>query len=159
MRVDVEPAALDAFEDELRAGGIATRVLEARAGGRVRAEAVGRSSVALPPELRTALDCAANEGVAHRRTRLMHGEATLSEAELWYLPARLSAAMNHALAVTDTPFGVVIADLMPTRRTLAIERLGEGDGVLRVRAVVIGEDGRPLALAEESYRRAALGLD
>ena len=65
--------------------------------------------------------------------------------------------MNHALAVTDAPFGVVIADLSPQRRTLSIERFGDGERVLRVRAVVVDGDGRPLALAEEVYRRAALG--
>ena len=157
MTPAVAPDRLGAFEAELLAGGIATRVLEARAGGRVRAEAIGRSSVVLTPALRDALDCAANEAVAHRRTRLLHGDVLLSEAELWYLPARLTAAMNHALAVTDTPFGAAIADLSPTRRTLSVDRLGDADRVLRVRAVVLAGDGRPLALAEEVYRRAAVG--
>ena len=148
--------ALAEFEAELLGGGTATRVLEARVGGRIRAEAVGASSVAVGRGVRDLLACAANEAVAHRHTRLMHGDVALSDADLWYLPARLTAAMNHALAVGDTPFGAVIGALGPTRRTIAMTRTA-GAHVLYVRAIVLAADGRPLALADERYARAALG--
>jgi chorismate-pyruvate lyase len=148
--------ALDAFERELLAGGIATQVLERRAVGKVRAEAVGESSVAVDADVRALLACAANDAVAHRETRLMAGDAVLSDADLWYLPARLTAQMNHALAVGDTPFGAVIRALSPTRRTLSSDRPGSAV-ILHVRAIVLDGAGRPLALADERYRKAALG--
>lgn len=157
MTPELATSALDDFERELLAGGIATQVLERRAGGRVRAEAVGSSSVAVDADIRALLVCAANDAVAHRATRLMRGETVLSVADLWYLPSRLSADMNHALAVGDTPFGAVIRPLTPSRRTLSSDRPATVDAVLHVRAIVLDSDGRPLALADERYRAAALG--
>ncbi len=42
----------------------------------------------------------------------------MSKADNWFVPARLTAAMNALLDSTQTPFGAVIAPLGPIRRTL-----------------------------------------
>ena len=51
--------------------------------------------------------------------RLKWGDHVLSEADSWYVPARLKPDMNHALEISDTPFGKVIAELHSQRRTLS----------------------------------------
>ena len=55
--------------------------------------------------------------VKYRRVRLQCGEYTLSEADNWYVPARLTAQMNQLLDTTDIPFGKVVRELTPYRRT------------------------------------------
>lgn len=57
--------------------------------------------------------------VRYRRVRLRCGEHTLSEADNWYVPARLTAEMNQLLDTTDIPFGKVVRPLTPYRRTTA----------------------------------------
>lgn len=100
------------------------------------------------------------EVVAYRRVRLTCGTRTLSQAENWYVPSRLTSAMNAALA-GDTPFGTAIRPLNPTRRPLSATRLWNGQGappanLLRHRALVLGGDGRPLAEVVETYGRDVL---
>ena len=56
--------------------------------------------------------------VKYRRVRLRCGEHTLSEADNWYVPARLTAEMNQLLDTTDIPFGKVVRPLTPYRRTI-----------------------------------------
>ncbi len=96
----------------------------------------------------------AGEAVAYRRVRLMCGAVEFSAAENWYVPARLTPAMRDALA-GDTPFGAAIRSLRPVRTLLSVERSRQGP-VLRVRALVVGADGRPLAEVVENYARASL---
>lgn len=57
--------------------------------------------------------------VKYRRVRLQCGDHTLSEADNWYVPARLTAEMNQQLDTTDIPFGKVVRPLTPYRRTIA----------------------------------------
>ncbi|MBO9711339.1 MAG: hypothetical protein J7495_00365 [Sphingomonas sp.] len=115
------------------------------------------AAVAPDAATRARLGVGAAEPVVYRRVRLTCGGVTLSEAENWYVPSRLTPAMNAALT-GDTPFGTVIKPLKPTRRTLAVERLWDGQGavpqaVLRHNALVIGGDGRALAEVRETYQR------
>lgn len=56
--------------------------------------------------------------VKYRRVRLQCGDHTLSEADNWYVPARLTAEMNAQLDTTDVPFGKVVRGLTPYRRTI-----------------------------------------
>jgi len=63
------------------------------------------------------------EPVRYRRVRLRCGERILSEAENWYVPARLPAAVNRQLDATDTPFGAAIRALGPQRTTIEAEML------------------------------------
>jgi len=93
------------------------------------------------------------ESVEYRRVRLMCGTRVLSDAENWYVPARLTAAMNRALDQTDTPFGTVVRPLGFHREILDVETLSDARYVLRVHAVLVSGSGRPFSAVVESYRR------
>ena len=112
---------------------------------------------------RHALQVDDQEPLGYRRVRLMCGSHVLSEAENWYVPARLTDAMNTLLAASDTPFGTVVAPLRVTRRNLAAEMLWRhGDtpppALFRHRALVLDASGRPIAEVVETYQRAAIEL-
>jgi hypothetical protein len=77
----------------------------------------------LPDELRVRLAVEPSEPVAYRHVQLACGEHVLSEADNWYVPARLTTAMNERLDATDEPFGKVVAALGFQRRTIAVEVL------------------------------------
>jgi chorismate-pyruvate lyase len=61
--------------------------------------------------------------VQYRRVELRCGTHVLSEADNWYVPARLTPEMNALLQTTDTPFGRVVQPLRPYRRTIAVTML------------------------------------
>lgn len=123
-------------------------------------------------EVRAALDAAPSDTVRYRRVRLACGERILSEADNWYLPAKLTPDMNRLLDQTDTPFGVVVKPLNFQRRTLSANLLFSPlpDGwdlggpvpatggalaiphqVIRHRAVLSTETGGPFSLVVETY--------
>jgi hypothetical protein len=62
----------------------------------------------------------ARETLQYRRVRLAWGDRVISEAENWYVPQRLPAAMRAALHHGAQPFGAVVAELSPRRTTLAM---------------------------------------
>jgi chorismate-pyruvate lyase len=70
------------------------------------------------------------EELRYRRVQLVCGEHVLSEADNWYVPARLTPEMNRLLETTDTPFGRAVQPLQPYRQTFSAELLwqpfGEG---------------------------------
>jgi chorismate-pyruvate lyase len=61
--------------------------------------------------------------VRYRRVELRCGAHVLSEADNWYVPARLTPEMNALLETTDTPFGKAVQALHPYRRTIAVSML------------------------------------
>jgi hypothetical protein len=71
------------------------------------------------PEQRRELGVATNEPVRYRRVKLMCGALVLSEADNWYVPARLTPEMNRLLDSTDSPFGLVVRSLHFQRHTLS----------------------------------------
>ena len=146
--------ALAAFEADLLGGGIVTRVLEVWSGGRVHAE-VAADVADASPETRERLGVEADTPLGFRRVQLMRGDVVLSRADNWFVPERLTVEMREALTDSDTPFGVVIARLEPTRETLSCERLA-GDPMVRVQALVRAGDGTPVAEVMETYARAVL---
>jgi len=148
------PTALAAFQAELTAGGIVTRLLERWAGGAVRAEVLVGADVPPSPDTRVRL-AAGDAAIGFRRVRLLCGDTLLSEADNWFVPARLTPAMRALLDGGDTPFGRVIVPLSPRRETLSCERL-PGDPMLLVRALVLTGEGLPLADVVERYRTAIL---
>jgi hypothetical protein len=75
------------------------------------------------PEQRRDLHVGESEPLRYRRVRLTCGAITLSEADNWYVPGRLSAAMNEQLETSDTPFGKVVQPLRFQRHTLSAELL------------------------------------
>ena len=112
------------------------------------------------PEIRRLLGVSDNEQLAYRHVRLACGETVLSEADNWYVPARLTAEMNRTLAMTQIPFGRVAAPLGFRRERLA-ERRGHAPGcptdtLLSHRALLWLPDGLPLSLVTECYTRANL---
>jgi chorismate-pyruvate lyase len=121
---------------------------------------------------RLALRVTPTEPVRYRHVQLVCGARVLSEAENWYVPARLSAQMNRLLETTDTPFGVVVHELHVQRHTLSARLLweplpvgwemnaavehGQGklpvpDKVLEHRAVLSLPDGTPVSEVVETY--------
>jgi len=61
--------------------------------------------------------------VRYRRVELRCGAHVLSEADNWYVPARLTPEMNALLETTDTPFGKAVQPLRPYRRTISATML------------------------------------
>ncbi|SFR91661.1 chorismate lyase [Dyella sp. OK004] len=134
----------------------------------------------LPDGAREQLGIGADEAVSYRQVQLVCGNLVLSEADNWYVPARLSAEMNHELDSTDVPFGKVVQSLHFRRQTLSAELLwsplpqGWDDGValppgthgplvipahvLQHRAVLVGQDNRAISLVVESYTSNVLAM-
>jgi chorismate-pyruvate lyase len=72
---------------------------------RIVAERVAGAEQAATDEQRQLLGVSATEPVRYRRVRLTCGDHVLSEADNWYVPARLTPEMNRLLDTTDTAFG------------------------------------------------------
>jgi hypothetical protein len=108
------------------------------------------------------LDVTRPRDVMYRRVRLQCGSHVLSEADNWYVPARLTAEMNRVLETTDTPFGKAVAPLEPYRRTFAIKLLWSDttfpipDALFEHRAVLYTRDHKPFSEVSETYRRDLL---
>ncbi len=161
-------ADYDAFEAALIAGPTATAALqhwcEAHGvAGTVRAEVDRDAERAPSAATYLRLQLKPDEHVAYRRVKLGCGGHVLSEADNWYVPSRLTPAMNEALERGDTPFGAVIAPLAPRRQPISSEPLwAKGapvpDDILRNRALVLDHEGRPLAEVTETYKRTALDI-
>ena len=96
--------------------------------------------------------------LVYRRVRLQCGARILSEADNWYVPARLTAEMNRSLETSDAPFGRVVAPLQPYRRTFAVKVLWSDttrpipDALFEHHAVLYTRDNRPFSEVAETYR-------
>ena len=133
----------------------------------------------LPEDLRRALGIGADTPVRYRRVQLACGGRVLSEADNWYLPGRLTAAMNRTLDHGDTPFGKVVAPLHFRRRTLSAQLLWsplpqgwEMHGLpaateqplalphhlLQHRALLEDAQGRPFSALVETYTEQVLAF-
>ena len=127
---------------------------------RIRAEVDRDAARPATLEQRARLRVGADEPLRYRRVRLLCGTRLMSEAENWYVPARLRPEMNAALEGGDTPFGTAIAPLHPTRRNLQSEVLKasrrKSGNVLRHRALVLDATGLPLAEVVETYKASAI---
>lgn len=124
------------------------------------AEAVKSELVTSDAAIRALLAIDTSEPVRYRQVHLRCGDTVLSIADNWYVPARLTAEMNHALESSLVPFGRVVAPLGYTREQLASVR-GRAPGcpegtVLSVRAVLKLPDGRPISAVAECYTAANL---
>ena len=124
-------------------------------------------------EQRRLPDVDAAEPIRYRRVKLTCGPHVLSEADNWYVPARLTPAMNQVLDSTDTAFGRAVQALDFRRRTLSAVLLWsplpagwemsgpvpveEGKplaiphAVLEHRAVLTLPDGTPFSTVVETY--------
>jgi hypothetical protein len=131
-------------------------------------------------EVRAALEVKSDEPLGYRRVRLKCGDHVLSEADNWYVPARLTPEMNQVLETTDTPFGKAVAALHFRRHTLSADLLWRPlpkswemgaaavqddngalaipDHVLEHRAVLSRPDGEPFSEVVETYTSEVLAF-
>jgi chorismate-pyruvate lyase len=131
-------------------------------------------------EVRKLLGVGAGDPVRYRHVRLHCGDHVLSEADNWYVPARLTSDMNKVLDSSDTPFGRAVQDLHFHRRTLAAQLLwsplpvgwemaasipAAKQGALQVpgqtiqhRAVLFLPDGTPFSMVVETYTNEVLNF-
>lgn len=130
----------------------------------------------ITPEQRTALGIGPDEPVRYRHVRLSCGGRLLSEADNWYVPARLTPTMNATLETTHVPFGKAVAALRFTRATLSsrllwlplqAERPGQAPGSTRLaipetlienRAMLKDQAGRRFSLLVETYHAGVLAF-
>jgi hypothetical protein len=112
-----------------------------------------------PPHagVRALLKVSTREPIGYRRVRLTCGGHVLSEADNWYVPARLTPAMNHMLETSDTPFGTVVKPLDFHRLTLSALPMQQGRTVFQVRALLLTPENRPISLVVENYQQDLLG--
>lgn len=177
-------ALVETLNANLLASSSATETLETWcAGHRMARNATLHAHVLrgvqkpLPAAERARLDIGPDEPVLYRRVDLTCGGHVLSRADNWYVPSRLTVAMDRALKSTDTPFGRVVRALHPRRQTLAVtvlwHPLPRGWEMRRApadhpgtqlaippilfehRAVVVA-GGEPIAEVEEHYTRDIL---
>ena len=147
----------------------------------ILAHRIDAAAAAPSAAVRADLQVSARETVRYRRVELTCGEHVLSVAENWYVPARLSAAMNRLLETTQTPFGKVVQPLRVHRETLGAQLLwsplppgwertgsaaaGASDGRLEIpaalfehRALLYTSAHAAIAEVHEVYQRDILAL-
>ncbi|MCB8880820.1 hypothetical protein ACELLULO517_11295 [Acidisoma cellulosilytica] len=124
---------------------------------------------AAPDSVRHNLQLAPGEALGYRRVQLFCGDHILSDADNWYVPDRLTPAMNGLLDHTDTPFGLAVRSLHFQRRTISSERLWAPltsqtggslaipEHVLRNVGLLTTPGGQPISQVVESYTGAVLG--
>jgi len=180
-------ALLQSLNAELLSHPSATLTLERWCGAhhlateaKVVAERVQGEDKPLPADARGQLQISADEPVRYRRVQLACGGHVLSEADNWYVPSRLTDAMNHELDTTDTPFGKVVQPLHFRRQTLSADllwsplpqgweteaalpsshgaTLAMPHHVLQHRAVLFDQANRPFSLVVESYTSQVLAF-
>jgi hypothetical protein len=180
-------ALIESLNADLLAHDSATLTIERWCGDhrladppRIVAERVRDADKPASAQVRAALDVKLDEPLGYRRVRLKCGDHVLSEADNWYVPARLTPEMNHTLETTDTPFGKAVAALHFRRHTLsadllwrplpkgwetgaesALEKAGAltiPDHVLEHRAVLSTPDGEPFSEVVETYTAELLAF-
>jgi chorismate-pyruvate lyase len=132
-------------------------------------------------EQRQRLQIGPDEPVKYRRVQLSCGALVLSEADNWYIPARLTAEMNRLLETTDTPFGKAVLGLKPFRRTYAARQLWSPlpplwemlsawpkpdagatlnlpDALFEHRALVFDQNQLPISEVIETYQKSLLAF-
>lgn len=148
----------------------ATRVLGAwcaryhlAADPRIVAERVQGPPKPAPDSVRHNLALRPGEALGYRRVQLLCGTQVLSDADNWYVPDRLTPAMNALLDHSDTPFGLAVAGLHFRRRMISSDILWHpGDPampehVLRNVGLLTAETGAPISQVIENYTAAVLG--
>lgn len=159
--------ALERFEGTLAARDSATQALGEWCSTRkiaeppvIRALADRQAGEPASAAVRSALGVGADEPIAFRHVRLTCGDTVLSDAKNWYVPGRLTTAMNATLETSDTPFGKAVAPLGFHRERLEQRRGRAAEcpagTVLSHRAVLKLADGRAISLVVECYTQANL---
>jgi hypothetical protein len=92
-------------------------------GSKIVAQRVRGQDKPADEAVRKLLDVGADEPVAYRRVRLACGDRILSEADNWYVPAKLTPEMNKALDTSDIAFGRAVQALNFSRTNLSAKLL------------------------------------
>ena len=153
---------LAAFEAALAAHDSATEALrswcEARgiaSPAQIMARPVSGPPAKPPKGLRRLLGVGLRETLGYRHVELTCGACVLSSAHNWYVPGRLTAEMNAALAATQVPFGRIAAPMNYRREPLEVlsapPRGCPAGTICAHRALLRLPDGRPLAYVLECY--------
>lgn len=163
---DQFPTTLAAFRATLAAHDSATVALTEWCGRRgiidpphIQAVPIDDAQ-ALPatPAIRAALGVGDDETVRVRHVQLTCGAVVLSDARNWYVPARLTGAMNIALDTTRVPFGTVVAPLDLHRQPLPPgtpePASCPADTIQHTTAVLRNNAGAAYSLVSECYTRA-----
>ena len=131
-------------------------------------------------EQRQLLEVGPNETIRYRRVNLRCGDLTLSKADNWYVPSRLSDDMNKQLDATDIAFGRAVQALHFQRHTISAKLLwsplSEGwetarqqesnskgpleipDDLIQHSAVLTLPDGTPFSEVVETYTSSILNF-
>lgn len=146
----------------------------------ITAQRVRSAETPADDQVRHLLAVDTSEPIRHRHVRLLCGTHVLSEADNYYLPARLTPEMNQLLDTSDTAFGRAVAALRFRRVTLSSElmwrplpdgwetgetlpsagtgRLSVPAEVLRHRALLVLPDGTPFSALVETYTGEVLAF-
>ena len=176
-RLPVETAALiDSLNRQLISAQSATATLEdwcanhcmARPA-KIVARRLSGIERAPDPDTRRRLGADKGEVVRYRHVQLMCGEHILSEADNWYVPARLPAEANIMLETGDTPFGKAIRSMRPARQTIsaeilwappaqstAVDQIEPPRYLVEHRALILTPDRTPVSEVDERYTREIL---
>ncbi|GBR47499.1 hypothetical protein CSR02_01510 [Acetobacter pomorum] len=181
---------VEKLENKLLANSSATRVLEhwihhyglVTPESKLQAYRQKHATAPCPPFLQQTLLGASEtqkEDVRYRKVQLTAQGKVFSEAENWYLPARLSPHMAIELNTTDRPFGLVVAALNFSRQLIRRESLwfplpeqweqqgipaGSGQPIclpsylFRHMAVLRNQAGQAFCVVIETYTSEALGF-
>ena len=167
---------LDRLQQALRDEPSATLVLERWCAAyhiapvaKIVAHRVLSAPKEAPDSVRHNLRLQVGEALGYRRVQLFCGDVILSDADNWYVPDRLTPAMNGLLDHTETPFGLAVRSLHFRRQTISSEQLWQAAGspakgslaipdhVLRNVGLLTLPDGRPISQVVENYTGAVLG--
>ncbi len=157
-----QSSQIAAFEATLAAHDSATEALRSWCQARgiadpalIMARPITGSPAKPPKGLRRLLGVGLREPLSYRHVELTCGARVLSVAHNWYVPARLTAEMNAALAATQVPFGRIAAPLNYRREPLEVlsrpPRGCPANTISAHRALLRLPDGRPLAYVLECY--------
>jgi hypothetical protein len=156
MRPDIVTAAV--LDARLRASDSATEVIGDLFGRPVRIHRLTCDAPSLGLSQHACLRPTADQPAVHRRVTLLADGMTVSEADLWYVPARLWPGMAATLSATDTPFGIVVRPMRPYRETLATRFCDPHERyALEHEAVLRDSDGAAIALVMERYLKLSQG--
>lgn len=142
------PSPLDRIIAGESASAVLTRWCTAHRLAPLRAERLPARG-APSTEVRRALEVDRGDVVSFRKVKLVCGGRTLSVADNWYLPSRLSPDMNHRLDTSEAPFGLVVRPLGFERRTL--KSAPDKQGRLVIRALLTDRAGAPFSFVVERY--------
>jgi len=161
-------ARLGQLQNDILSAASATEFLTQRCAGLhlvdpvvVKAEQVPNAPGTATADIRALLKVSDAEPLRYRRVQLKCGPLALSVADNWYVPARLTPAMNDRLDHSDTSFGTVVKPLDFHRRTVTMATPKGGDAigpqtVFQLEAVLLTPDETPFSLVIENYQAVLL---